>query len=137
MAILIILVAIVVDRYTTPFNEFDSEARITVKDNRTIGFDTTYSAKDFGSKHSIMHLGILSAGTSSGKGMILTNGPYKSKIVITTEGELSEWLTLSKEKFVLEPFEKTPVEFRINLPEDVEVGNYSSKVYVKFYRTLF
>ena len=56
----------------------------------------------------------------------------KAKVVIDVEGDLKNWISISDNRFILLKEEGKSVEFTVSPPEDVEKGNYSSKIMFYF-----
>lgn len=86
-----------------------------------IGFDLNKTAITFGmvtpSGNAVRHLD-------------LKNGEYKNKVQILAFGDLADWIKLSENDFVLQPYEKRTLSITAQVPEHANFGNYTGTLRV-------
>lgn len=93
------------------------------------GFDTNTSVISFG---------IIPKGGGSGqRPVILRNiGGKPLKVYIKNIGEMSEWVSVSEDNFILEATEEKELIFTAMPSTDAEKGAYNGKVYFIFVRLI-
>ena len=86
-----------------------------------IGFDLNTSVITFGmvipSGNAVRHLD-------------LKNGEQKNKFQILAFGDLADWIKLSENDFVLQPYEKRTLNITAQVPEHANFGNYTGTLRV-------
>ena len=89
-----------------------------------IGFDVDESYVHFGS---VMPEG------SSEKTIVLTNIHSEPlKVNMKTVGELSDWINITENNFILNEYAAKNVTLIANVPFNAEYGNYTGKLIVLF-----
>ncbi|MBU1202257.1 MAG: hypothetical protein KJ583_00990 [Nanoarchaeota archaeon] len=100
---------------------------VTVREeNKTLGFNVDTDA---------IHFGELPRNTGGGRTIHINNTYGKEAfIVIKMRGEMSEWITITPNNFVLEPDERRDITFKIEIPKNASIGNHTGFVNIQFLR---
>lgn len=69
--------------------------------------------------------------------LVIKNLPKTSKVVMSVEGPLSSWTHISKNDFILQPDELTTVAVEVTVPSKAQLGAYTGKFKVEFYKAAF
>ncbi|NOZ81126.1 MAG: hypothetical protein GXP63_05630 [DPANN group archaeon] len=64
------------------------------------------------------------------------NKEFPMDVKIGMRGDLSSWVQVSPEEFVLDPGQQVKVSFAITVPKDTPLGNYTGTANIVFLRTL-
>jgi len=82
-----------------------------------------------------IHFGVLSK-SSTGKRVVHINNTYDTEVIVVIKkyGELKDLVLITPNNFILQPNEKKDVEFSIQVPENMSVGNYTGFVKVNILR---
>jgi hypothetical protein len=97
---------------------------VTVVEGRMIGVNTDTDA---------LYFGKVRKGGLSTRTIILGNYDENPLLVqIRTFGDLSKWVYVSDNNFVLYPSESKNVSVSCDVPTDAEVGNYTGKMQVVY-----
>jgi|SRR3989344_970992 len=104
--------------YFSIINEKEIEVNAILDDN--IGFDLSTDKLSFGKV-------IVENGAS--RSILLQNYyPYKVKIIIDSSGEISDYLFVSENEFILIPGETKKIIFTVFFPEGSELKMYGGKI---------
>lgn len=133
--LLLILLTIVISfsltlfLYTYYIIEDIQQLDMKMKIGDVAGFDTNTSVISFG---------IIPKGGGSGqRPVILRNiGGKPLKVYIKNIGEMSEWVSVSEDNFILEATEEKELIFTAMPSTDAEKGAYKGKVYFIFVRLI-
>lgn len=91
-----------------------------------IGFNTDTDA---------IHFGTIPRGNMGSRNITIENSEHASaRILIKTYGEISGWVDVSENNFVLKKGEKRDVKFTIILPEGIEKKKYSGTARIMLMR---
>lgn len=71
-----------------------------------------------------IHFGILPPGSGGMRTMIVETGEFRSLITLQHSGDISEWIHVTKNNFILEPYQNTTVDVYLTIPNDEEVPGY-------------
>ncbi len=69
-------------------------------------------------------------GGTSTRSIILQNNYHKNVIIELKTNELSNWIIISKEKFILKSNETKKLDIIINPPPSTKIGVYNSTLFV-------
>jgi len=89
----------------------------------SLGFDLNKSALTFGM--------ITPGGATSSRGILLNNTEYDRKVEVYVEGNISKYLYVDKQNFILEKNENKNLPFFVKVPEGTEFGEYNGNVKLK------
>lgn len=108
--------------YLSVYNKKIIEAKVIVADENFFGIEINNTALAFGA---ISHVG------SSRKSMTISNEfNYLVKIKIHSEGNISKFLEVSENNFLLGPNESKNLTFTVKIPEGTPKGTYGGYVYI-------
>jgi hypothetical protein len=130
LLVVVILVLIAVSFVYIWFNNFavflteEVDMYATVVEGRMIGVNTDTDAIYFGK--------VRKGGLSTRKIIIDNNDEKPHLIQIKTFGDLSKWVYVSDNNFVLDPSGSKNVSVSCDVPKDAEVGNYTGKLQVVY-----
>ncbi len=95
---------------------------ITVGDR--MGFNTGTEALYFGT--------VIPPGSSTRYINVSHDERFPMKLKITTSGEMSEWMHVSENNFVVNPGQTKTIKVMAQIPKDVPLGNYTGTLYIDF-----
>lgn len=75
-----------------------------------------------------IYFGTIAPGGGSFRSMTVTAGPYRSLVSIQSTGDISEWVYVSDNNFVIEANESMKVEVSVRIPENEEIPGYRDGV---------
>ncbi len=83
-----------------------------------------------------LYLGTVLPGFSGNRDLVVNNEDCsKCKVNIRSEGDLSRWLVISNNNFVIREGEERKVNVAVFVPQDAEFGNYTAKIKIYFWKT--
>ncbi|MBU0898865.1 MAG: hypothetical protein KJ613_03550 [Nanoarchaeota archaeon] len=86
----------------------------------------------------VMYFGSVPGKGSVEKGFNLTNSGNENLIVnIYSEGNISQFVSFSKNNFVLKPDSIDNILVIADIPEGTELGEYSGTLYITFRRSIY
>jgi hypothetical protein len=71
-----------------------------------------------------VHFGVTQPGSVGMRPIKVTAGEFLSLVSIEASGEMSGWITISENDFILQPYENRSVQVYLQVPEDAEMGGY-------------
>ncbi len=117
--IVILFIFVLINRFSV-LEKKEIYAGVIVGDHA--GFDLNKTALTFG---------MVKPGNSGSRGLMIGNDyGKKEKIVITSRGDISDFLIVSENDFVLDIGEKKQVEFSVFIPKDIELGKYDGEIII-------
>lgn len=115
--------------YTHYIIQYVQELDMKMKIGDVVGFDTNTSMISFGI--------IPKAGGSSQRTIFLKNKESKPlEVYIKKSGEMAEWVYISEDNFILQPYEIKELFFTAIPSKDAEKGAYKGKVKFIFTRVI-
>jgi len=81
-----------------------------------------------------LHFGIVPPGSNAKRSLLIENNQGSRFVIITKTGPVANWVSISENYFILDPFTNKTVDFRVIVPSSAEQGNYTGSVKVLFYR---
>lgn len=115
----IFLIFFKIDKYRQEFY-----SSFIASDN-SIGFDLNNTAITFG---------IVKIGGSSTRNIVLENTFDRDvRIIINSEGEISNYLSISENDFKLAPKETKNISFYVNVPLNTTLKKYEGKIIISRY----
>lgn len=115
------------------FNNFavfwkeDIDMYLTVVKGNMVGINTNTDALYFGK--------VRKGGVSTRKIIIGNNDEKPHLIQIKTFGDLSKWVYVSDNNFILHPGESKNVSVSCDVPKDADTGNYTGGLQVVYLNT--
>ncbi len=106
------------------FSTEEVDMHIKVVGGKMIGINTDTDAIYFGK--------VRKGGLATRKIIIDNNDDRPHMIQIKTFGDLSKWVYVSENNFILDPSESKNVSVSCEVPTDVEIGNYTGKLQVVY-----
>ncbi len=83
-----------------------------------------------------IHFGTTQAGSVSERGLTISHKyDFPVRVSIRTYGNLSEFVAVTDNEFLVQPGETREVKFLADVPFGVEKGSYEGQVVVVFYRS--
>ena len=119
-----VVISILVYPYFSPLHIEEIDMYITV--GNYTGFNVNTSALFFGT--------VAKSGSSERYVVVTNEYSEELKVKINIKGELEDWTSLSEKKFMLEKNANKTVNVKVNIPPDVEFGDYTSTMEIKFIR---
>lgn len=92
----------------------------------TVGFDVTTERMDFGQ--------VPRGGSGEREVSIGNNDLEPVRIQIKVKGDLADWLGVSDNLFILEPDESRQITTTLNVPNNVELAQYTGELFVYYLR---
>ena len=107
-----------------------------VKDIKTLNMDLKVGpAIGFNLDTDAIHFGTVGPGRSSEREVIINHAyNFPMNVVITTTGNISDFVYLSENDFVLDKGESKTLMFKAFIPPNTPLGNYSGTAKVVFTR---
>lgn len=112
--------------YSSPPEVREYEIYLTV--GSYVGFNVNSSALFFGT--------ITAGGTGSREIIVNNHGALPRKVQVETSGNLSDWVKVSDNNFVLQGYENKSLEVNATVPEDAEFGNYTGILKLIFKKSI-
>ena len=75
-----------------------------------------------------IYFGTVAPGGSSTRAVTMTAGPYRSLVTIQYTGDISEWVSVSDNNFVVEANQSMRVDVQVKIPENTDVPGYRKGV---------
>jgi len=90
-----------------------------------LGIDVyVYNKGGFNLDTDAIHFGIVPPGGSGERSMVIRANELRTIIRMETYGDISGWVSVSENNFVLEPYENRTVLVRVAVPEDAKSPDY-------------
>ena len=84
-----------------------------------------------------LHFGRVKTPGGADRAIIISNTYEKPvKVLISTRGEIRDWVFINESRFILNPDEVRNVTFSLNVPENIAQGNHTGTVKIIFERVL-
>ncbi len=97
----------------------------TVYDVKMFSMDlTVMSTMGFHVGDDAIHFGHIPPGGGGMKEMHIEVGKRRTVVWIEAEGNISEWISISENDFVVEPFSNKSIEVFVNVPDDAPLNTY-------------
>ncbi len=98
---------------------------VSIYDMKELGADIYVgSVSGLNADTDAVHFGVVPPGGKSHRKMTVTAGKYRSLVTMEYSGTISEWVHVSDNNFILEPFEGMDVNVVASVPEDAENPSY-------------
>jgi len=100
------------------------DAKFSVGNN--IGFDLNSTSLSFGK---------ITPGGSAKRSLKLSNEfDYAIKVRVLASRKIADYISVKEESFLIEPKTLGSIEFTLNIPRNMKLGDYSGKVLIKIYK---
>lgn len=83
----------------------------------------------------VITFGMLTPSGTATRHINIGNGDHSSKVRITAFGELADWIAVSDNNFVLQPYENKTLDVTITAPVDAEFGDYTGAFKISFFKS--
>ncbi|TAL62310.1 MAG: hypothetical protein EPN88_13420 [Bacteroidetes bacterium] len=81
--------------------------------------------------------GTMGPNTLTDRAIFINSGRnYSTKVTIRTNGNLSQYLTFSKNSFILDPNETKKISAYVTFPNAARSGEYKAKVIIQFSKNI-
>jgi len=71
-----------------------------------------------------IHFGKVPPGATSGRRMLVSGGDQRTQVTFETSGQLSGWVSVSENNFILEPHQNKSVDINLAVPATAHAPDY-------------
>ena len=113
---------------TVVYQRFEIPMKIRVRADGYVGINTDTDSINFGS---------VPRGGTGEKVINVTNGDDKPHLIrIKSRGDISEWISVSDNNFIMQPGTVNEIKIKARTPMDINPGNYTGTLEVIFENVL-
>ena len=85
-----------------------------------------------------IHFGIVAPGGEGQRKLIVYTQEHRTQVSVESSGPIAEWISVSENNFIMEPYSSKTIWVVANVPEDTTIPNFrNGTVRVTFRRLLF